>query len=191
MSSPPVGGPKSDHGTDHAPPLGETVHAPITSVPVAAQKGWSGDHGTDHGDHGADRSRFPPPLYRGGNVRPGVIDTSEWGPWRLYPPTLVLVLVATGQRRDGSRFDYERYEVDLERCLTSAEVLDWICQVAGKTYADDVLLAGLVRALDDVLAPQAHLCSCGTSKKLTRRTVARRVAQAAKRWPQHVHVRTE
>lgn len=90
-----------------------------------------------------------------------------------------------------------RYEVDLYRCTSSAEVLDWIIQIAGKEWAsaehggddsehnpdgwtDDAILAGLVRALDDVLHPQAHLCSFGTSKRLGRRRIVELVAQAAR-----------
>jgi hypothetical protein len=57
--------------------------------------------------------------------------------------------------------------VDLERCLDSADVLDWIAQVGKKNYADDAVLAGLVRALDDVLDVQANLCSFGRHKTIT------------------------
>ncbi|MGI8514051.1 MAG: hypothetical protein ACR2NT_02735 [Acidimicrobiia bacterium] len=73
--------------------------------------------------------------------------------------------------------DDNRYEVDLERCLTSAQVLDWICQVAGKTWADDQTLAGLVRAIDDILHPQGTLCSFGTSRTITRPDVKGLVAR--------------
>ena len=79
----------------------------------------------------------------------------DWGPWVLDAGTLPVSL------------DHDFYEVDLERCLTSAQVLDVVAQVAGKVWADDATLAGLVRALVDVLHPQAHLCSSGQSKQLT------------------------
>jgi hypothetical protein len=76
-----------------------------------------------------------------------------------------------------------RYEVDLERCLSSAEVLDWICQIAGKDWTDDstvanATLAGLVRAINDVLNPQAHLCSSGQSKRLDPRQISELVRKA-------------
>ncbi len=110
----------------------------------------------------------------------------DWGPWRLDPEVRVLYPV----------WPY-RYEVDLDDCTTSAEVLDWIIQVAEKGWAsaehggndpdhnpdgwtDDAVLAGLVRALDDVLHPQAFLCSSGKSKRLGRRRIAELVAQAAR-----------
>lgn len=90
----------------------------------------------------------------------------SWGPWKLDPSARVLYV------DDPCPY---RYEVHLDRCTTSAEVLDWICQVAGKTWANDATLAGLVRALDDVLAPQANLCSGGRSKRIGRAKVHRLV----------------
>jgi hypothetical protein len=50
-----------------------------------------------------------------------------WGPWRLDAERLVL-----DYYEDGGWV----YEVDLERCLSSPEVLDWIAQVAGKGWPD-------------------------------------------------------
>jgi hypothetical protein len=93
---------------------------------------------------------------------------AEWGPWHIDRGTYVLWTEAGGYR----------YEVDLERCLTSAEVLDWICQIARKQWDGDhaATVAGLVAALDDVLNPQAHLCSSGCSKRLTRAAVRGLVA---------------
>jgi hypothetical protein len=92
-----------------------------------------------------------------------------WGPWDIDPDVFVLWTVAPGYR----------YEVDLEECTTSAQVLDWVCQVAGKTWADNPVLAGLVRALDDVLAPQVHRCSCGRSTRLGRAAIRRLVTSEA------------
>lgn len=89
---------------------------------------------------------------------------SDWGPWQLDRTTRVLYT--------------DRYEVDLDDCRTSAQVLDWICQVAGKEWGGDVTLAGLVRALNDVLTPQATLCSFGQSRQLTRSQIAEHVRQA-------------
>jgi hypothetical protein len=77
----------------------------------------------------------------------------NWGPWQLDAEVRVL--------------RSKHYEVDLDRCTTSAEVLDHICQVVDKTWADDAIVAGLVRALNDVLKPQANLCSFGGSTELS------------------------
>lgn len=80
-----------------------------------------------------------------------------WGPWELDPGVLVL------RRTDQA----DAYEVDLEWCLDSAQVLDWICQIAHKDRADHVAITGLVNALDDVLHPQRNLCSGGEPGQIT------------------------
>jgi hypothetical protein len=80
----------------------------------------------------------------------------RWMLWRFRADNLTLVCNAGGYP----------YEIDLETCTTSAQVLDWIMQVAGKTWATDTVLAGLVRAFDDLLYPQANLCSSGISKTI-------------------------
>jgi len=73
----------------------------------------------------------------------------KWGPWHYRPDNLTLV------HDDG-------YDVDLERCRTSAEVLDWIAQVSGKDVVYDEKDVGhLVRALDEMLGLQARLCGGG------------------------------
>jgi hypothetical protein len=92
----------------------------------------------------------------------------DWGGWRLNTSNYTL------EHPDGPA----RYYVDLERCLTSAEVLDFIAQIAGKTWADDACLAGLVRALKSVLRVQSLLCSSGLSKELTAEQVRELVAKA-------------
>lgn len=83
-----------------------------------------------------------------------------------------------------------RYEVDLDACTSSAQVLDWICQLAGKTGAawagDDpgvhkAMVAGLVQALIDVLQPQANLCGCGIGREITGAAVRELVAKTKNR----------
>jgi hypothetical protein len=110
------------------------------------------------------------------DVEPNDHIGDDWGPWRLNPEARVLHTV-----------EPYRYEIDLDTCTTSAEVLDWICQAAGKTWADDATVAGLIRALDDVLKPQAHLCSSGRSKRLSRRCITALVREAAQRFGERAH----
>jgi hypothetical protein len=83
----------------------------------------------------------------------------QWGSWRLKSYSLA----------------HDRYWVDLERCLSSAQVLDWIAQVAGKSWATDEVLAGLVRALNDVLYLQGHLCGWGVDHELSKAQVRKLV----------------
>jgi hypothetical protein len=45
-----------------------------------------------------------------------------------------------------------------------AETLDWIAQVAGKSWATDRIIADLVCALGDMLDLQANMCSMGESR---------------------------
>ena len=74
-------------------------------------------------------------------------------------------------RPDGSVQNAARYRrLDLYRCTTPAEALDTIFHEAGAAAAetDDAYLAGLVRALDDLLHPMANLCSGGKAKTLSR-----------------------
>lgn len=82
-----------------------------------------------------------------------------WGGWTLQKSNYTLQL--------HDMHGNWRYEIDLERCLSSAQVLDWIMQVSMKQWATPQVVAGLVRALDEVLYPQANLCSGGGSKLLT------------------------
>ena len=62
---------------------------------------------------------------------------------------------------DGGNF----YEIDLTRCNSSAEILDWIAQVSRKTWADARIVFGLVRSLDHVLKFQENICSCGRNNE--------------------------
>ena len=66
------------------------------------------------------------------------------------------------------------YPVRIEESITSAEVLDWICQVDGRFTTSQrraEVVAGLVAAFNSVLTPQANLCSWGKSSTLTREQI--------------------
>jgi hypothetical protein len=79
----------------------------------------------------------------------------QWGHWRLNPkdPLCLEYLEHPGD-------DHWLYYVDLERCRTSAEVLDWLCQVSQKTWATSEDVGDLLRALDH-LAGRLQSCMCG------------------------------
>lgn len=77
---------------------------------------------------------------------------ARWGKWRLEIRSMLLV------HEDG-------YDIPVDEMTTSAAVLDWIAQVAGKTLrytAEDV--GHLVRALDEILDLQASLCGMCASE---------------------------
>lgn len=75
----------------------------------------------------------------------------NYGPWR-FKKDLILHHTKTG------------YEIDLNECNTSAEILDWIFQVAGKSWATDKTIADLIRALEDLIDPQQNICSWGVDR---------------------------
>lgn len=89
--------------------------------------------------------------------------TTEWGNWNYDASSFEL-----GYRRDGAWV----YAVDLDRCRSSAEVLDWIYQVRHKGVftAEDV--ADLLDAIDAVFAVQSNLCPSGTSLEIEPRATA-------------------
>jgi hypothetical protein len=76
----------------------------------------------------------------------------RWGPWVYDPKGRLLT-----HRR-------ERYEIPLDEMRTSAEILDWIMQLSAKSWLKELDLGHLVRAIDALLAPQAHFCSGGIEK---------------------------
>ena len=89
---------------------------------------------------------------------------TTWGCWIYHPENFTL------ECRDERGFIYE---VDLELCRTSAEMLDWIFQVQGKTWATAEIVKDLLDAFDDLLSPQACLCSFGKSGRINPREILR------------------
>ena len=72
--------------------------------------------------------------------------------WVFDPEALTLT-----HRKEG-------YEVDLEELNSSAEMLDWIVQIAKKTWVDASTLAEFVWALDEIFDIQANVCSFGKNR---------------------------
>lgn len=57
-----------------------------------------------------------------------------------------------------------KYYVDLDRCESSAAVLDWIFQIFAKRWCTPKTLHDLMLHLRERVNPQATLCSWGMSK---------------------------
>lgn len=72
----------------------------------------------------------------------------RWGSWRLKPGIWTLV-------------HDQGYEVYLDECRTSAELLDWVFQVRNKRWATPEVMVDLLQAIHDILDPQANYCSHG------------------------------
>jgi hypothetical protein len=75
---------------------------------------------------------------------------TAWGKWTFDPEVKVL-----------RHHDAPTYEVDVEDMRTSAEMLDWIFQLHGKSWVTHQDLGDLVEALWYLIDPQATLCSDG------------------------------
>lgn len=99
--------------------------------------------------------RFQPPrLFHG----------RRWGSWTLDCERLALVFDASPIDRGEYVGFFGHYELDLERIRQSSNLLDFIFQVRGKAWATSVVMRDLIEAIDDILAPQASLCSGGGHK---------------------------
>lgn len=68
-------------------------------------------------------------------------DGKQWGDWLYRHATLTLALW---------KRDVLEYEVDLERCNDSGEILDWIIQVSERLGVTPTDVGYLVRALDEL-----------------------------------------
>jgi hypothetical protein len=90
----------------------------------------------------------------------------RWGGWVLQED---LTLVCNN------------YEVDLETCINSAEILDWITQVLHKTWVTPEIFKGLVQALDDLLMIQENFCPMGESKEVHASDITKIVSFSKKR----------
>ena len=103
-------------------------------------------------------------------------DTRRWGPWRLHDHELLGPVLE--REWDSPSL---HYWIELNRCTSSAEVLDAVMHSSRHCWADDATLAGLVRALDDVLNPISNLCGGGRSAKMRPRRLGEVLAQALAR----------
>ena len=88
------------------------------------------------------------------------MNKTTWGGWALDKDTLVL-------RHKGTN-----YEVYLDECNNSAQILDWIVQVSQKSWSTNDVIGELVRALDDILGIQGHFCGSGQSREANSKEIA-------------------
>ena len=90
----------------------------------------------------------------------------EGGCWILNEEVLALELYlgffAFGE--DGWDPSLSLYDVDLEQCETSAQVLDWIFQIHRKAWSTPGLIHALLCAIQQEIKPQANLCSFGIER---------------------------
>jgi hypothetical protein len=73
----------------------------------------------------------------------------RWGKWHYNAENNALDYIIDGA---------VRYYIDLDRMATSAQCLDWIFQVAFKTWMTDHDRTCLLAAIDKKVDPQSRLC---------------------------------
>ncbi len=90
-------------------------------------------------------------------ARRAMRERRQWGAWHLHVRSLELTYEKAGRTL---------YRIDLERCGTAAQVLDWLFQLRAKTWCSPTDVGHLANAFRDILDPQANLCSFGRAKVL-------------------------
>lgn len=94
------------------------------------------------------------------------LDGVLWGRWRFNARDLTLE--AIWLQKPGAW-----HGVDLKRCRTSAEVLDWLCQVQKKSWISNDDVGDLLGAIDDLAGGlQEHMCRSGMESMKGRNWVA-------------------
>jgi hypothetical protein len=120
----------------------------------------------------ASRSTPPPAVDRGCSCTSHYRDV-RWTGWELCPARPAELV-----------HDHYGYAIDLTDITTSAEMLDWIFQIRGKDWpGSPAEVTGLLTAFWHLLDPQRFLCSFGTSKRISKRTITRRIADVIAAWP--------
>ncbi|MGC3023341.1 hypothetical protein [Brevibacterium sp. FAM 24630] len=97
------------------------------------------------------------------------MSNKTWGNWELRVEIMCIEHSVNG------------YQISLDECLTSAQVLDWVFQMRAKTWVTSEEMANLLDAFDDVFEPQSRLCSVGRNKSLTKEEMHRLAETAAQR----------
>jgi hypothetical protein len=98
------------------------------------------------------------------------VSNPAWGRWTLNPDIAALEI-------NGGAL----YYVDLDQLRDPGQVVDWLCQIAGKTWADDETLAGFVRAVVDIFSPQGTMCPGGNMYRINDAQLTGLIEAACKR----------
>jgi hypothetical protein len=84
--------------------------------------------------------------------------------WVYHPKDLMLCTMDMPE-------DKPHYEVDLERCTSVAQILDWIAQVNAKTWSTPEIVGKLVIELNWLLYLQKNFCSFGQNLKVDKKDI--------------------
>ncbi len=81
----------------------------------------------------------------------------QWGKWLWNPKDTWISM-----KRFYEPMDVEHsYQVDLTRCNSCAQILDWIAQISKKEWTTAADIGYLVEALNDLIDLQGNFCSGG------------------------------
>lgn len=58
------------------------------------------------------------------------------------------------------------YWISVERLTNSAEILDWLAQIRGKTWADSKAIGDLLEMINTLIPLQQYVCGNGVGKKI-------------------------
>ncbi len=85
----------------------------------------------------------------------------RWGNWVFNRKSLVLQFAPSS----SPTLDWWNWEVDLEECRTSAQVLDWLCESQGKNGISNMDIGDLLEAIDYLAnGLQGLMCSFGVER---------------------------
>jgi hypothetical protein len=102
------------------------------------------------------------------------INKAQWGNWRFSRSNNLLII---RKSRDPGERERDLYEIALEQCNSSAEILDWIGQLDGKNWTTAEDMGYLVEALDDLLSLQSNFCSGGEEQSDGKPNYAKRILE--------------
>lgn len=97
-----------------------------------------------------------------------------WGNWRFDKEANVLVINKNLCPGEEAK---DLYKVDLERCNTSAAILDIIVQMSQKLWITRDDIGYLVEALDDLFTLQVHFCGSEFEHSSGKTDYARRILE--------------
>lgn len=105
---------------------------------------------------------------------------TEWkfksGRWKYFKNLRVIQLFLVIDKHERCV-----YEVDLDRCKDSHQVLDWIFQIRCKRWAKADCMKALLDAIYEVIDPQSNLCSWGMAPGAKPKLTLRRIKPAPAR----------
>jgi hypothetical protein len=88
----------------------------------------------------------------------GYREPPDWGPWQL---------VTSGGMVPWLEHATRAYDITLAECRTASSCCDWVAQIIGKSWSDDATIAGLLRALNDILRLQPNMVGFGRDLELS------------------------